>query len=167
MSIAKTLLTATRQNNTEQALACFDDYIPSRAYTQATDEEGRNAFMWAVINQNKTLVSAFIEAGASHNHVDNKGRTIAYYAAAGQNTEILALVISCGADMACATPHLNGMKVIASSRNPKKIQTAFDILKHEFSSREICRQMGHTITLVCTNKRGDLRFIKQRQKGRS
>ncbi len=167
MSIAKTLLTASRQNNTEQALACFDDYIPSRAYTQATDEEGRNAFMWAVINQNKTLVSAFIEAGASHNHVDSKGRTVAYYAAVGQNTDILAMVVECGADMACATTHTNGMKIIASSRKPKKIQAAFGILKHEFSAKEMRRHMGQTITLVCTNKRTDLRFVKSLQKGRS
>ncbi len=166
MSIAKTLLTASRQNNTEQALACFDDYIPARAYTQETDEMGRNAFMWAVINQNKTLVSAFIEAGASHNHADNRGRTVAYYAAVGQNTDILAMVVECGADIACATPHINGMQVIAGSRNPKKIQTAFGILKHEFSAKEMRRHMGHTITLVCTNKRHDLRFVRQLQKGR-
>lgn len=167
MSIAKTLLTASRQNKTEVALACFDDYIPSRVYTHATDEEGRNAFMWAVINQNKTLVSAFIEAGASHNHVDAKGRTVAYYAAAGRNSDILSLIVSCGADMSCATPHSNGMSIIASSRNPKRIQAAFDILKHEFSSREIRRHMGRTITLVCTNKREDLRFLKEHQKARS
>lgn len=135
--IADTLLRAAQNNDTQTALDCFIDQIDPDKYTHTTDQNGRSAYMWSVINQNETLVRAFGEVSAPVNQPDKDGWTIAMHAVNTGNIKIVKLVIKAGAKMSYQYKGISPISLAQKTKNKELIKLVW---------RAVCNELGPCVS---------------------
>lgn len=144
-SIADELLQACKNNNTVQALNCFIPQAKVESYTTLADENGKTAFMWAIINKNETLVHAFLEAGAPLHQKDKNGWGLAFYAAASQCPRIIHLLAQNGVSFFDKKGNTNAYTIACQTGHKASIATIYQILHDDIITQQTLSYMHTTI----------------------